>query len=113
MDACKAFRDHHPQAQVSGRDGRMLAARTLSIVITRDDGMRPRWFTCKSTLIVLGVDVFENELADLGDIAAIRQYTRARWHDLIGGNVIAYFQQERHFQTIRQQIEWRQCMDIG
>ena len=42
----------------------------------------------------------ENELADFGNVAPIRQHLLSRRHDLIGGNIISHLQEDRSFHRI-------------
>src|SRR5512140_233084 len=113
MDASKSLGNHHATTQIAGSDGGMLAARALSIIFAGDDRMRSRRSAFEGALMVSWVDIFEYELADLGNVTAIRQYPRTGRHDLIGRNVITDCQKNRHLQALRESIEGRQSLDVG
>ena len=53
-----------------------------------------------------------NKLADFGNIAPERKYSRAGGHNRVRGNFIADFEQNGKFQLVRERIEIREMSDV-
>ena len=84
MNPGEAPGNDDPQAEVAGRERRVLAARALPVVLARHDGVPAALAHVSGPRGVALVDHVEGELADLGDVAPVGQDARACRQDLVG-----------------------------
>ena len=110
VDAGKADRDDGADAQIQRHQGRVLPAGTLAVVGAAHDDAP----VCGQRPVVKGrVTFFKTEVGDLGDIAAERQHLGAGGHDVVGGDVVAHFQQHRQRHAVLRHHGLGQRLDIG
>src|SRR5882724_1674660 len=99
VNARKALVDDGVDPEIARGNGRMLAARSLTIIAPGDDE-RAGLLVSHRPLIIRRIDGTEHEFADGRNIAAVRQYLLTRRHDFVRRNMIPQLDQHRPFEAV-------------
>lgn len=110
VNASKAFSQFNPDTQIPRRQGGMLPAGALAIVIAPDHCAFAALFGSGNKSGVYGLI---DESTDSRDITPERQNLTTRGHDVICGDVIANFQEYLALPGLRNGGKLWERLDIG
>ena len=113
VDAGEVLGDHGLESKEARRDGRVLPARALAVVLAADDDVAAGVAHVEGALRERLVDGVEHELGHLGDVAPEGQRPLAGGHDLVGRHIVAHLQKHRSLDAFGQRFEVREGPDVG
>ena len=109
VDAREALRDHGADAELGGRERRVLAARALAVVVAGDDEPSAPLVRAPRELLVA---VLEGELRDRGDIRAVGHHGRAVGREVAGRDVVRGDDQDAQLQLVRKRLLLGRRLDV-
>ena len=112
VDAGEVLGDHGAQTEEARGDRRVLAARSLTVVLPADDDVASGVAHVQCSLRERLDDGVEHELGHLRDVAPEGQHPLAGGHDLVGRHVVADLQQDRPLDAVGQRLEVGQRLDV-